>query len=129
MFKLQDPQDLVTKMYILEYMREISADTMYQRATEDQKRNFFYKFENDESTVAVDFNWEYCIFEATMIEMEYFIELFLPEIEEIETKRKAFLTMMAQKRHEEEMKMPVDINLMDVAKAAINDSRGKIIGA
>lgn len=128
MFKFQQPSDLISRLYILEYMREIGAETMYQKVNKHQKENFFYRFLDDEGTEQVDFNWEYCLFMSTMFELEKLMELFLDEITAVEEKRTAFLLDCKSQLINEELAKPVDINLMDVAKAAMEDSRGKIIG-
>lgn len=127
MFKFQQPSDLISRLYILEYMREIGAETMYNKVNKHQKENFFYKFIAEDETEQVDFNWEYCIFSATMFELEKLMENFIDEVTAIEEKRKDFLLGARAQLINEEISKPVDINLMDVAKAEIEKTRGKII--
>ena len=71
MFKLQHVQDLVSRLFILEYMREISAKALYEKANVEQKRQLFYKFTNESNDMEdIDVNWEFCLFEATLTQLD-----------------------------------------------------------
>ena len=121
MFKLQHPSDLISRMFILEYMRELGAQQMYNKANKYQKKELFYKFIDEENNIeAVDINWEYCIFEATIFQLEGLCKLFLKEIKDIEEKREKFYKQQVEQIGEERAAQPVDINIMDLAATEIS---------
>jgi len=125
-FRFQHPDDLLSRLFILEYMREIGAPILYDKANKHQKEQLFYKFinEQEEDKEDVDLNWEYCLFEATLYQLEAFLSLFLDEIEEIDNKRKDFfkkaanLTTAEGKIVSDDTTM-ADINVMDLAATEI----------
>jgi hypothetical protein len=121
MFKLQHPANLVSRLFMLEYLREIDTKVLYERANKYQKKELFYKFTNDENKEeSVDVNWEYCIFEATIPQMEGFMKHFLVEIQEVEDRREAFYKQQLQEKQKYEAAQPTDINVMDLAATEIN---------
>jgi|SRR6187402_443717 len=128
MFKLQHPSDLISRLFILEYIRELGPEQLYAKANNHQKENLFYKFLDDNENEAVDINWEYCIFVATLPQLEHFLSGFLDEIETIDAKRSSDFRAIREQMIEAEVNAPTDINLMDIAKTEIENSRGKIIG-
>lgn len=120
MFKLQHPKDLVSKMFILEYMRELSTQKMYDKANKYQKKELFYKFIDEESnTESIDINWEYCIFEATIYQLEALVVHFLDDIKSIDDKRKDFYNKQLEEKAAYEATLPTDINIMDMAATEI----------
>lgn len=124
MFKLQHPANLVSRLFILEYMREIDTDKMYKKANKHQKKDLFYKFINEEdNTESVDINWEYCLFQATLPQLEHFIKDFMPDIKLIEEKREAFYKQQIKEQAEYEAAQPIDINVMDMAQTEINKNK------
>jgi hypothetical protein len=129
MFKLQDPKDLISRLYILEYMRDITAAVVYERVNEDQKKSFFYKYEGSDGVVGIDFNWEYALFSANMLELELLMQSVYNEVVTIEERRMVELNRMKEVlegEKKEEDKKPVDMNLMDFAKASMDASKNKI---
>lgn len=129
-FKTQHPQSLISRMFILEYMRMLDKDMMYKKANEHQKTKFFYTYETeqvDEVVTMLDLNWEYLLFEASITELEYFMKNFLPELLAIDEKMKAQVERMKAEAIVEQSRQPVDVNLMDVAKADLRPKPGKII--
>lgn len=123
MFKTQHPADLVSRMFILEYMRELGAETLYEKASPEQKKNMFYKFSDDDGNISVDLNWEALLFECTILQLEGLVKHFVKEIEKIEEARQELYKKKAAQRIEEELKQPVDINLMDFAAAKIKENK------
>jgi hypothetical protein len=124
-FKFQHPSDLISRLFILEYMREIGASTLYSKANKHQRNKFFYKFtsedtEGTQEIESVDINYEYCLFIATLHELESFLKLFLDEIEQVEASRQKIYKEAKKKLIEERIKAPVDINIMDLAQTEIN---------
>jgi len=123
-FKLQHPADLISRMFILEYMREISAKTLYEKANKEQKKQLFYKFiDEDTNTEEIDVNWEFCLFEATLTQLDYFINNFTEEIEIIEVKRQQFYKQESKKITEENIKAPTSISIYDMAKTEMDKNR------
>lgn len=132
-FKHQHPSDLISRLFMLEYMREIGADELYTKANKHQKEKFFYKFttensEGNQEVESVDINYEYCTFIASLHELESFMKLFLEEINIVEAKRSKIYKAAREEMLEEERASPVDINIMDMAQTEINkNNKGGII--
>lgn len=123
-FKLQHPGDLISRLFILEYMREIGAKALYEKANSEQKKQLFYKFIDEDSNIEeVDVNWEFCLFEATLPQLDYFISNFVDEVQKIEAKRQQFYKQQSQKIVEENIAKPVDISVYDMAKAEMDRSK------
>ena len=132
-FKLVHPQDLLSRLFILDYMREIGATNLYEKANETQRKNFFYKFINEgNNQEEIDLNWEFCLFESTLQQLEFFMRPFMEEIEKIDVQ----FTEENKKRSEqvikEQISEPSSISLYDIAKAEMNknkeDSSKSLIG-
>lgn len=121
-FKLQHPADIISRLFILQYMRKLDTKLLYERANKAQKQNLFYKFTSEESPdiEEVDINWEYALFVAVLPELEFFMKNFLEEITELDKKNKKDLEKQAREIQEAEMRAPVDINIMDLASTEIN---------
>lgn len=135
-FKTQHPQSLISRMFILEYMRMLDNNLMYSKANEYQKNKYFFKYFDAEDATpeevleqkeSLDLNWEYLLFEASMTELEHFMKNFLEQLLEIDEKMKAVVERMKAEAIVEQSRQPVDINLMSVAKADLENSKGKII--
>ncbi len=123
-FKLQHPGDLISRLFILEYMREIGAKALYEKANSEQKKQLFYKFIDEDSDIEeVDVNWEFCLFEATLPQLDYFISNFVDEVQAIEAKRQQFYKQQSQKIVEENIAKPVDISVYDMAKAEMEKTK------
>lgn len=123
-FKLQHPGDLISRLFILEYMREIGAKALYEKANSEQKKQLFYKFIDEDSNIEeVDVNWEFCLFEATLSQLDYFISNFVDEVQAIEAKRQQFYKQQSQKIVEENIAKPVDISVYDMAKAEMEKTK------
>lgn len=123
-FKLQHPGDLISRLFIIEYMREIGAKALYEKANSEQKKQLFYKFIDEDSNIEeVDVNWEFCLFKATLPQLDYFISNFVDEVQAIEAKRQQFYKQQSQKIVEENIAKPVDISVYDMAKAEMDRSK------
>lgn len=123
-FKHEHPSNLISRLFMLEYIREIGADTLYTKANKYQKEKFFYKFSSDDGIEALDINYEYCLFIATLHELEGLLKFFLDELEEIEAQRAETYKVEREKLIEEQAAAPVDINIMDLAQTEINKNDG-----
>ena len=119
MFKLQHPQDLVSRLFILEYIKELGVDIIQPKLTEGEAHFWLYKFEGEDNTVQYDFNWEYLLFVIPLSNLSYIMERYLDEVEEIEKKRQAQYKKLIQEKYEQEATEPAEINLYDYAKADI----------
>lgn len=127
-FKLQHPQDLVSRLFILEYMRAIGANALYAKANEHQKKDLFYNYTGETpEEIFVDVNWEACLFEATIPQLDHFMKNFLEEIELIDVAMQEDFARQKEAKEKELQKEPVDVNIMDLAKKAIeNNKNGKL---
>lgn len=119
MFKLQHPQDLVSRLFILEYIKELGVDIIQPKLTEGEAHFWLYKFEGEDNTVQYDFNWEYLLFVIPLSNLSYIMERYLDEVEEIEKKRQSQYKKLIQEKYEQEAAEPAEINLYDYAKADI----------
>ena len=130
MFKLQHPQDLVSRLFILEYIKELGVDIIQPKLTEGEAHFWLYKFEGEDNTVQYDFNWEYLLFVIPLSNLSHIMERYLDEVEEIEKKRQSQYKKLIQEKYEQEAAEPAEINLYDYAKADIeqkNNSSNLII--
>ena len=119
MFKLQHPQDLVSRLFILEYIKELGVNIIQPKLTEGEAHFWLYKFEGEENTVQYDFNWEYLLFVIPLSNLSHIMERYLDEVEEIEKKRQSQYKKLIQEKYEQETAEPAEINLYDYAKADI----------
>lgn len=119
MFKLQHPQDLVSRLFILEYIKELRVNIIQPKLTEGEAHFWLYKFEGEDNTVQYDFNWEYLLFVIPLSNLSHIMERYLDEVEEIEKKRQSQYKKLIQEKYEQEAAEPAEINLYDYAKADI----------
>jgi|SRR5690606_38894820 len=87
-FRLQNPQDIVSRMILLGYIRRLDYNKVYDSLNAHQQKKMFYKFTDDNDKVEIDINWEYMFFEATMFELETIGKNFLEDIEKIDSQDK-----------------------------------------
>lgn len=130
LFKMENPMDLVSRMFILEYIRELGVDIFVERLKEGEARLWLYKFESTEGEPEYDFNWEFLMFVIPLGNLGKIMERFLEEIETIDAKKQVIYNKKREELIKEEMKKPVDINLYDLARAEIaktNSSTGLIL--
>lgn len=127
MFKLQQPQDLVSRLFILEYIRELGVETIREKLTPGEVRLWLYSFTGEEgSEVEYDFNWEYLIFTIPMSNLSKIIERYLEDILKIDSKREADMEKMRKDFFQEQMSAPVDINVYDLAQADMKNQKLKL---
>ena len=127
MFKLQQPQDLVSRLFILEYIRELGVDTIKDKLTAGEAKFWLYSFKGEEGdTTEYDFNWEYLVFTIPMPNLSKIIERYLEEILKIDTKRQEDMEKMRKDFFKEEMAAPVDINIYDLAQSDMKNQKLKL---
>ena len=119
-YKLQHPADLISRMFILEYMKDVDKQIMYDKANKHLKEAMFYKYSTDDGFEGIDLNWEYLLFTATLHQLSKFMQNFEKEVLAIEEKRKVIYEKAATEHIESKIATPVDINLMDLAQTEIN---------
>ena len=110
MFKLQHPQDLVSRLFILEYIKELGPNTIKEKLTDGEANFWLYKFEGEEK-VEYDFNWEYLLFVIPLSNLSHIMERYLDEVEKIEEKRQSEYNRYKEEHLKEELAKPVDINI------------------
>ena len=125
MFKLQHPQDLVSRLFILEYIKELGPDTIKEKLTEGEANFWLYKFEGEEK-VEYDFNWEYLLFVIPLSNLSHIMERYLDEVEKIEQKRQSEYNRYKEEHLKEELTKPADINLYDIARADMKNQSSKL---
>ena len=125
MFKLQHPQDLVSRLFILEYIKELGPNTIKEKLSEGEANFWLYKFEGEEE-VEYDFNWEYLLFVIPLSNLSHIMERYLDEVEKIEQKRQSEYNRYKEEHLKEELAKPADINLYDIARADIKNQSTKL---
>ena len=125
MFKLQHPQDLVSRLFILEYIKELGPDIIKEKLTEGEANFWLYKFEGEEK-IEYDFNWEYLLFVIPLSNLSHIMERYLDEVEKIEEKRQREYNRYKEEHLKEELAKPVDINIYDIARADIKNQSNKL---
>ena len=125
MFKLQHPQDLVSRLFILEYIKELGPDIIKEKLTDGEANFWLYKFEGEEK-IEYDFNWEYLLFVIPLSNLSHIMERYLNEVEKIEEKRQSEYNRYKEEHLKKELAKPVDINLYDIAKADIKNQSYKL---
>lgn len=125
MFKLQHPQDLVSRLFILEYIRELGPNTIKEKLTDGEANFWLYKFEGEEK-IEYDFNWEYLLFVIPLSNLSHIMERYLDEVEKIEEKRQSEYNRYKEEHLKEELAKPVDINIYDIARADIKNQSNKL---
>ena len=125
MFKLQHPQDLVSRLFILEYIKELGPDTIKEKLLEGEANFWLYKFEGEEK-IEYDFNWEYLLFVIPLSNLSHIMERYLNEVEKIEQKRQSEYNRYKEEHLKEELAKPADINLYDIARADMKNQSTKL---
>ena len=125
MFKLQHPQDLVSRLFILEYIKELGPNLIKEKLSEGEANFWLYKFEGEEK-VDYDFNWEYLLFVIPLSNLSHIMERYLDEVEKIEQKRQSEYNRYKEEHLKEELAKPVDINIYDIARADIKNQSNKL---
>ena len=125
MFKLQHPQDLVSRLFILEYIKELGPNLIKEKLSEGEANFWLYKFEGEEK-VDYDFNWEYLLFVIPLSNLSHIMERYLEEVEKIEKKRQSEYNRYKEEHFKEEIAKPADINLYDIARADIKNQSNKL---
>ena len=125
MFKLQHPQDLVSRLFILEYIKELGPDTIKEKLTDGEANFWLYKFEGEEK-IEYDFNWEYLLFVIPLSNLSHIMERYLNEVEKIEEKRQSEYNRYKEEHLKEELAKPVDINIYDIARADMKNQSSKL---
>ena len=125
MFKLQHPQDLVSRLFILEYIKELGPNLIKEKLSEGEANFWLYKFEGEEK-IEYDFNWEYLLFVIPLSNLSHIMERYLNEVEKIEEKRQSEYNRYKEEHLKEELAKPADINLYDIARADIKNQSSKL---
>ena len=125
MFKLQHPQDLVSRLFILEYIKELGPDIIKEKLTDGEANFWLYKFEGEEK-IEYDFNWEYLLFVIPLSNLSHIMERYLEEVEKIEKKRQSEYNRYKEEHFKEEIAKPADINLYDIARADMKNQSNKL---
>ena len=84
MFKTTHPADLVSRMFILEYIKDLKVEKVQPQLSEGEQKFWLYKFEG-ENQIEYDFNWEYLLFVIPLENLSKIMERFIDEIEVIES--------------------------------------------
>ena len=126
MFKLQHPQDLVSRLFILEYIEELGPDTIKEKLTDGEANFWLYKFEGENEKLQYDFNWEYLLFVIPLSNLSHIMERYLDEVEKIEQKRQSEYNRYKEEHLKQELSKPADINLYDIARADMKNQSSKL---
>ena len=128
-YKSQNPKDIVNRFIILEYLRIIGPDKVYEKVKAKQKKEFFYVFTDNETNEQMyDFNWEYLLFKITISELDYVMNLFIEDIEKIDKEEEKNKIKERELKTNENLNKQkgVSINVMDIARAEVNNYKNNI---
>ena len=126
LFKLQHPEDLISRLFILEYVRELGVEKIKEQLTEGEIRFWLYSFEGENQETQYDFNWEYLLFIIPLPNLSKITERYLDDIEVIEAKRQERYASFREQQIQEELSKPADVNLYDIARADMKNQSQKL---
>ena len=125
-FKLQHPNDLISRLFILEYIRELGVEKVREQLTEGEIKFWLYSFEGEKQELQYDFNWEYLLFVIPLPNLSKIMERYLEDIENIEAKRQEKYSKFREQQLQEELSKPADVNLYDIARADMKNQSQKL---
>lgn len=124
--KIQHPQDVIARCYMLDYLREIGAKKVRETLA-GRVEGIFYTYTLEEGgEEQVDFNWELLMFTLPVKELNLIMSFIEPLVWEVEQQQGKIIAQESAKKLEGGK--PVDINLMAYAQAKLAERRGKILG-
>lgn len=126
MFKLQHLNDLISRLFILEYIRELGVEKVKEQLTEVEIKFWLYSFEGENQELQYDFNWEYLLFVIPLPNLSKIMERYLEDIESIEAKRQEKYSKFREQQLQEELAKPADVNLYDIARADMKNQSQKL---
>ena len=119
LFKMEHPYNLCSRMFILEYLKDLGPNVVKEKLTEGEHRFWLYKFEGENNVIEYDFNWEYLLFVIPLENLGTIAGRYEKEIEEIEKARESRYQARIKQVEEGERKAPASISLYDMAQAEI----------
>ena len=123
--KTQHPQDIITRAYMIDYLREVTPDKAYE-VLNNTITGVFYEFENLEGETAVDYNWESLLFVLTLDELQVVMNKLEDLVWEVEKQQGKIVAEEVAKKLDGGK--PVDINLLAYAQAKLAQQRNQILG-
>mgnify|MGYP003585387752 CR=1 FL=1 len=123
--KTQHPQEVIGRVYMIDYLREITPDKAYEVLGKTLE-GVFYEFENTEGEIAVDFNWESLLFVLTMDELQVVMNKLEKLVWEVEEQQSKVVAKEIEKKIDGGK--PVDINLLAYAQAKLAQQKNQILG-
>ena len=120
LFKMEHPYNLCSRMFILEYIRELGVKRIKEKLTDGEAKFWLYKFEGDDQQDEYDFQWEYLLFEIPLSNLGAIATRYQTDIEAIEKARESKYKQRIAQVQEEQEKEPASISLYDLAQAEIN---------
>lgn len=121
-FRLQHNDDLIARLMLLDYLRKLGANETYEKATDEDKKKYFYKFSDEKDNIHIDYNWEALLFKAQIFELEKILIPFEDKLEEINKQELEHLKKLKELKEEEKV---ASISIYDIAKAEIEKSKDK----
>ena len=123
--KTQHPQDIITRAYMIDYLREVTPDKAYE-VLNNTITGVFYEFETLEGETAVDYNWESLLFVLTLDELQVVMNKLEDLVWEVEKQQGKIVAEEVAKKLDGGK--PVDINLLAYAQAKLSQQRNQILG-
>ena len=123
--KTQHPQDIITRAYMIDYLREVTPDKAYE-VLNNTITGVFYEFETLEGETAVDYNWESLLFVLTLDELQVVMNKLEDVVWEVEKQQGKIVAEEVAKKLDGGK--PVDINLLAYAQAKLSQQRNQILG-
>lgn len=123
--KTQHPQDVIARVYMIDYLREITPGRAYEVLGRTLE-GVFYEFENTEGEITVDFNWESLLFILTIDELQLVMNKLEKLVWEVEEQQSKVVAKEIEKKIDSGK--PVDINLLAYAQAKLAQQKNQILG-
>lgn len=120
-FRTQHPEDLVSRLFMLHFLRRLGANKVYNVVEENYRKNYFYMFLDKEDKKMIDYNWEALLFKATLTDLENIIEPLVDEVEKLDKEEEEKLVKLIEAKTQENS--IADISIYDLAQAEINRSK------
>ena len=124
--KIQHPQDVIARVYMLDYLREIGPEKVRKELNGRVEGIFYVYTKPDSEEEQVDFNWELLLFTLPVKELNLIMSFIEPLVWEVERQQGKVIAQEAAKKLEGGQS--ADINLLAYAQAKLAESKGKILG-
>lgn len=123
--KLQHPNDIITRVLMLDYLKEITPEVAYEKLQETTP-GIFYTYTDKDDKEGVDFNWEKLLFHLDLSKVNEIMNQLEEEVFAVEKAQGKIVAKELAKKSDTTRE--TNINLLDYAKVKIAENKTKIVG-